>query len=147
MSVGPARSLYRSTVLARGKFPRHRGLLGDPRARVFLAENPLCGDRVSLELVVRSELSLAFDGHACLLCVASTDLLAELVAGASRELSVERIQGFLTMLETGEGQASDDLSALLEVRALPIRVACVRLTWDVLLGELVGMSVDGMPTR
>ncbi len=147
MSVGPARSLYRSTVLARGKSPRHRGLLGDPRARVLLAENPLCGDRVSLELVVRSELSLAFDGHACLLCVASTDLLAELVSGASRELTVVRIRGFLKMLETGEGRASDELAALLEVRALPIRVACVRLTWDVLLGELVGMSVDGMPTR
>lgn len=147
MSVGPARSLYRSTVLARGKSPRHRGLVGDPRARVLLAENPLCGDRVSLELVVRSELSLAFDGHACLLCVASTDLLADLVSGSSCELAVAQIQGFLTMLETGEGQASDDLSALLEVRALPIRMACVRLTWDVLLGELVGMSVDGMAKR
>ena len=145
MSVGPARSLYRSTVLARGKSPHHRGLLGDPHALVFLAENPLCGDRVSLELVVRSELSLAFDGHACLLCVASTDLLADLVSGASCALAVARIQGFLTMLETGEGKASDELSALLEVRALPIRVACVRLTWDVLLRELSG--VDGMPER
>jgi F420-0:gamma-glutamyl ligase-like protein len=60
---------------------------------------------------------------------------------------VARIQDFLTRLDTGEGQVSDELSALLEVRALPIRVACVRLTWGVLLGELLGMRVDAVPTR
>ena len=145
MSSNAARSLYRSTVLARGKSPRHRGLVGDPHARVLRAENPLCGDRVSLELGVRPKLSLSFDGHACLLCVASTDLLAELASGSSQELLLAQIQDFLTMLDTGEGQVSDELSALLEVRALPIRVACVRLTWDVLLGEL--LLGDAMPTR
>lgn len=133
------RALYRSSLGARGKAPRYRGLSGDAGARLVEAENPVCGDRLTLEVgETIAGLTLRFDGHACLLCVASVDHLAEAVEGASRAVARERVRRFLDALDTGDREklASLNVDALLEARAWPIRVACVRLPWRALEAHL-----------
>jgi nitrogen fixation NifU-like protein len=75
-------SAYREIVLEHFRHPRNRGPLS--AADVSLeGANPLCGDRVRIELRVVDETitDAGFTADACVLCVASASLLTEHVRG------------------------------------------------------------------
>jgi nitrogen fixation NifU-like protein len=75
-------SALRAVVLEHFRHPRNRGPLAGADASAEGA-NPLCGDRVRVEL--RSErgtiADARFTADACALCVASASLLTERVRG------------------------------------------------------------------
>jgi nitrogen fixation protein NifU and related proteins len=75
-------STLRAVVLEHFRHPRNRGRLDGADASVEGA-NPLCGDRVRVEL--RSDqgtiADARFTADACALCVASASLLTERVRG------------------------------------------------------------------
>lgn len=75
-------SALRAIVLEHFRRPRNRGRLDRPDASVEGA-NPLCGDRVRVEL--RAEhgtiADARFTADACALCVAAASLLTERVRG------------------------------------------------------------------
>ncbi|HEV8446750.1 MAG TPA: iron-sulfur cluster assembly scaffold protein [Gemmatimonadaceae bacterium] len=75
-------SAVRAVVLEHFRHPRNRGRLDGADASVEGA-NPLCGDRVRVEL--RAEqgtiADARFTADACALCVASASLLTERVRG------------------------------------------------------------------
>ena len=85
-------STYREIVLEHFRHPRNRGPLATADVSVEGA-NPLCGDRVRVELRMVDETiaDAAFTADACVLCVASASLLTEHVRGMraseARELS------------------------------------------------------------
>ena len=59
--------LYREVILDHYKAPRNHGLL-DPNDAVAEGQNPLCGDEVSLDLVVDTEgriSEVGFQGQGC----------------------------------------------------------------------------------
>jgi nitrogen fixation NifU-like protein len=86
--------------------------------------NPLCGDRVRIELRLSNGTvaDARFTGDSCAICTASADLLAEMISGRS----VVRI----------EELTADDLLALLEADIRPSRMKCVTLPLQVLMGAL-----------
>ena len=76
------RELYQDVILDHSRHPRHFGPL-EHATHVGEGYNPLCGDRVRIEL--RSEHGVIADARftadACALCVASASLVTERVRG------------------------------------------------------------------
>jgi nitrogen fixation NifU-like protein len=75
---------YGATVLEHFRRPRnHRRLDAPSVARE--AYNPLCGDRVRVELVIDNDAitSAAFTANACAICTASASLLTERLTGVA----------------------------------------------------------------
>ena len=121
--------LYGGVILERFRHPRHFGELPGADA-VHEDVNPLCGDRLRVELRLgpdREVEAIRFQGDACAIATASADLLAEMVEGrpASDALRLER-------------------DALVSALGAPIRASrlgCVSLPLAVLRGAL-GAGAD-----
>jgi nitrogen fixation NifU-like protein len=113
---------YRERVLDHYQNPRHRGHLASPD-RVGEADNPICGDRVRLELSLDEEghvVDAAFTGDGCIICLASASMLAELAHGMhTDELEELDEQGLLEIVgvELGRARRQCALVALQSLRA------------------------------
>ena len=107
------------TILEHFRRPRRRGALDAPGAAAE-ATNPLCGDRIRVEVAVRDgRLAAArFHAEACAVCVAAASLLLERVEGGT----------------IPEARAVDDpaLLALLDATLPPARLRCATLPLDAL---------------
>jgi len=75
---------YGATVLEHFRRPRNQRALERPTA-TREGYNPLCGDRVRIELDIADDtiLAAAFTANACAICTASASLLTERVSGLS----------------------------------------------------------------
>ena len=73
---------FRAVVLEHFRRPRNRGALAGASVSVEGA-NPLCGDRIRVELQVHDGAILAagFTADACAICIASASVLTERVRG------------------------------------------------------------------
>ena len=116
--------LYGGVILERFRHPRHFGELPGADA-VYEDVNPLCGDRLRVELRLgagREVEAIRFQGDACAIATASADLLAEMVEGRPAEdaLRLER----------------DALVAALGAPIRASRLGCVSLPLAVLRGAL-----------
>jgi nitrogen fixation NifU-like protein len=79
-------SLYAEDILDHYKHPRNFGQLDDPDIHVE-ANNPLCGDRLSMDLRVRDGVveDVRFTGRGCAISQASASMLTEQMLGARLE--------------------------------------------------------------
>lgn len=113
------RVLYSSVIHDRFRRPRFRGELAEPDA-AFEDVNPLCGDRVRLELRFADSViaQARFRGDSCAICTASADILVEMAHGQP--------------LAWVDGIAISDLLARLEADIRPSRMKCVTLPLQVL---------------
>jgi nitrogen fixation NifU-like protein len=75
---------YGERVLEHFRRPRNQRRLESPSV-AREAYNPLCGDRVRVELAIDRDVisSAAFTANACAICTASASLLTERLAGGS----------------------------------------------------------------
>ena len=76
--------LYHDAIMAHARTPHHAGALASADARAT-ADNPLCGDRVTVELKLDGN-RVADMGHTvrgCALCQASASMLADGAIGAA----------------------------------------------------------------
>jgi nitrogen fixation NifU-like protein len=82
--------------------------------------NPLCGDRVRVELRLEGEVirEARFTANACAVCVASASVLTDLVRDAP--------------LDDVESLTTEELLRLLDARLPKARLACVSLPLTVL---------------
>ena len=116
--------LYGGVILERFRHPRYFGELPGADA-VHEDVNPLCGDRLRVELRLGADREIEtvrFQGDACAIATASADLLAEMVEGRSAPdaLRLER----------------DALVAALGAPIRASRLPCVALPRAVLRGAL-----------
>jgi nitrogen fixation NifU-like protein len=134
------RDLYRELILDHARSPRNFRRL--PNA-THTAEgiNPLCGDKLHLDLVVDADNRVAdigFDGSGCAISMASASLLTETVANlsvAEAEACFEAVSGRLTgavELQSVPGVDLSKLRALDGVREYPTRIKCATLAWHAL---------------
>jgi nitrogen fixation NifU-like protein len=116
-------SLYGEVVQEHSRRPRNQGALEAPHV-AHEGVNPLCGDKVRIELRFEGDRIAAagFTAEACMVATAAASLLTELVQGRSREEAAA-----LT-----EDQLVDALRAPLR----PSRRKCATLPLDVLRGAL-----------
>jgi len=120
-------SAYSAVVLEHFRRPRNRGSLAEP-TMAQEGVNPLCGDRVKIELRIEGNTvrEARFSANACAICVASASILTELVQGAP-----------LAEVET---LTVDDLLGSLKAEIPPARVQCVRLPLTVLHTGLMQLA-------
>jgi nitrogen fixation NifU-like protein len=112
-------SAYSPVVLEHFRRPRNRGTLVEPTMSQE-GVNPLCGDRVKIELRIEGDTvrEARFAANACAICVASASILTELVQGAR--------------LDDIETVTVEDLIRSLQADIPQARVQCVRLPLTVL---------------
>lgn len=134
------RDLYQEVIVDHGRRPRNFGPLpgANHRAEGF---NPLCGDRLTLQLQVVDGLILdaRFEGAGCAISTASASLMTEALKGRLASDAEALFASFHAML-IGERQVTDaalgKLEALAGVREFPIRIKCATLAWHALLAAL-----------
>ncbi len=122
---------YRERVLDHYQHPRHRGHLEAPD-QVGEAENPLCGDRVQVELHLNGTGTVAeaaFTGEGCVIALAAASMLMEHIQGRPLE-ELRRL-----------GEA--DVAQWLGMDLRPARRACARVALEALWAALNGG--DGSP--
>lgn len=134
MSDSPA-DLYVEVVLDHARWPRHKG---PPEYASGHADgfNPLCGDRVEVWVdsaggVVRD---VGFEGEGCAISTASASIMTEAIAGHGVGEAREAIHRFLRAVtaepdDAEEGALDPALTALAQIRRLPMRVKCATMAW------------------
>jgi nitrogen fixation NifU-like protein len=120
--------LYREQIIERYKNPRHRGVL-DPHDITYEDDNPLCGDRIRIDLRVGADdivTEAAFSGQGCSISQASADLLIETIIGKS--------------LDDVRALGKDDILDLLGIELGPVRLKCALLSLKVVKAGVYGMA-------
>ncbi|RLT38935.1 MAG: SUF system NifU family Fe-S cluster assembly protein [Chloroflexi bacterium] len=109
--------LYRDYILEHYRRPHNFGVLAEPSA-TFEGANPLCGDRITMQLTVKDGVvtDVGFTGRGCAISQASASLLTDEIKGKP----VESVTGF----------RADDLLELLGIEISPARLKCAMLSFD-----------------
>ena len=137
--------MYQQHLIQLYKDKAHRRPL--EASEVLAAErNPACGDEISLGFRIEDGriTEIAHQSQACSVTLASARAMCGAVEGLTPEEARERL-GAARAFFDGEGEWAEswgvpDLPALGEVRAFPMRMACVRLPWDALAVALARVS-------
>jgi nitrogen fixation NifU-like protein len=136
--VNDLNALYREAIRQRAANPAGYRQEIDATHQ-FEEYNPLCGDRILVQLRIRQEQveAASFDGEACAICMASASLLCETTPGhpVSRLQDLhDRLQAALDSDHDIDG--IDPLKPLLGVRSYPSRVRCATLPWSAAMKAL-----------
>ena len=120
--------LYREVILDHYKNPRHRGTL-EPHDFTYEDENPLCGDKLRLDVVLDDERRVkdaVFSGRGCAISQASADMLTESIVGKS--------------LAEVKQLSKDDILDMLGIELGPVRLKCALLSLKVLKAGAYGLE-------
>lgn len=139
------RELYQQVILDHNKSPRNFRTIEKPS---FFLEgfNPLCGDNVTIYLVVDENQiikDISFQGSGCAISKASASLMTSMIKGKSIEEAKKLFDKFhhLVTAKVDEIVNLDELGKLAVfsgVREFPARVKCASLPWHTMIGALVG---------
>jgi NifU-like protein involved in Fe-S cluster formation len=133
--------LYHEKLVERAQAGRARGRLEQPD-RTATLDNPLCGDRVTIDLKM-ADGKILEAGHrtrGCLLCEAASALIVERAPGASAASLADLTDAVRNFLQK-DGPAPADWGAVEEfapVRKVKSRQDCVLLPFRALSQALAG---------
>ena len=128
--------LYQEVILDHNRRPRNFRELPPP-ARRAEGFNPLCGDRLTLYLVVEGGTisDVSFQGSGCAISKASASLMTEALKGKTLGEAERLFDRFHDMVTSSMDTPPADLgklSVLAGVREFPMRVKCASLAWHTL---------------
>jgi NifU-like protein involved in Fe-S cluster formation len=101
------------------------------------AANPICGDKVTLDLEVKNEVivALGYEAKACVICQASASAMAAALEGQP-QTQIAALRTALKAMLSENGQAPDGFSDFEAVRPYPSRHGCVLLPFNAALDAL-----------
>lgn len=120
--------LYRELIIDRYRHPLYRGEL-QPNDVTFEDENPLCGDRIRIDLRLDGEDRVSeatFSGQGCAISQVSADLLMESIRGKTLE-EVKRL-------------TKEHVLDMLGIELGPVRLKCALLSLKVLKAGVYGLG-------
>ena len=120
--------LYREVILDHYKNPRHKGKL-DPHDFTYEDENPLCGDKLRIDVRLDDQqrvADVAFSGRGCAISQASASMLTESIVGKS--------------LDEVKQLSKDDILEMLGIELGPVRLKCALLSLKVLKAGAYGLA-------
>ena len=134
-----AQELYQEAIKALAAAGTGHGRLDAPDAHALL-DNPLCGDRVEIEVKLSAGhiAALAHRVKGCLLCRAAAAAIGQRATGASAE-EIERLAAQLTEMIERSGPPPEgwpELAAFAPVHGHRSRYGCVLLPFESLLVAL-----------
>lgn len=119
---------YRELIIDRYKNPHHKGIL-EPSDISFEDDNPLCGDRIRIDIRVDENdiiKEAVFSGKGCAISQASADLLIESIIGKP----IEEIKSL----------SKEDILEMLGIELGPVRLKCALLSLKVLKAGVYGLG-------
>ena len=129
--------MYQSVIIEHDRSPRNFRVLEHPSHHAE-GSNPLCGDRVSVDLQVDADgriTDVAFQGSGCAISRASASMMTTVLKGKTTAEAQELFERFHAMLTGGPAGAQPSapllgkLVAFQGVAAFPMRVKCATLPW------------------
>ena len=120
--------MYREVILDHYKNPHNHGTL-DPNDFTFEDENPLCGDKLRIDVRLdaqRRVTDVAFSGSGCAISQASASMLTDSILGKSLD-ELKRL-------------GKDDILELLGIELGPVRLKCALLSLKVLKAGAYGLD-------
>jgi nitrogen fixation NifU-like protein len=135
----PLESMYQEIILDHYRNPHHKGLREPFDAEVHHV-NPLCGDEVTLRIVLKDAVGepvvedVSFDSLGCSISQASASVMTDLVIGKPVSEAMEVSQAFLELMQSkGEVVPDEDVLedavAFAGVSKYPARIKCALLGW------------------
>lgn len=135
---------YSEIIIEHSQFPHHHGTIENP-THEGQGENPFCGDRVKLQLLVNPEGIIeeaTAESVGCAISMASASLLATHLHGLSLQQAEELFERIHEAILKGPDEERDqqlgELAALAFAGRYPSRVKCATLPWHVLKHALAG---------
>ncbi len=127
--------LYRRVIMDHYKNPRNRGKFEEGALTVDL-NNPTCGDRISLQLIVEDDIvkDARFTGEGCSISMSSASMMTEAVKGRTFDEAMDLAGRFSRQMmgESVDFDDYEDLEALSGVNKFPARIKCATLAWNAL---------------
>ena len=125
--------IYREQILDLARNPVNQGTL-DPNNASFEDTNPLCGDRIRIDLRINDDVveDIAFSGRGCAISQAAASVLTEMVKGQP--------------VSNAAAISNDDMLDELGVEISPARIKCALLGLHVLRVALDEYQRNGSTT-
>lgn len=127
--------LYRRVIMDHYKNPRNRGTFDNDAVTVNL-NNPTCGDRISLQLLLKDGIvqEAKYTGEGCSISMSSASMMTEAVKGKTMDQALDMANRFSSLMKGEEVDFDDyeDLDALSGVNKFPARIKCATLAWNAL---------------
>ena len=142
--------LYQEVVMDHNRRPRN---FRKPEGANREAEgfNPLCGDQITLYLVVNGGVieDVGFQAIGCAISKASASMMTETVKRLSVEDAKKVFQEFHSMITQKEfdADALGDAELLAGVSRYPARIKCAALPWHALNSAIDGTRADVVSTE
>ena len=148
----PLNDLYREIVMDHYRTPRNRGELPTPPAQRADGHNPLCGDEISVYVVINGDVieDIKLTGHGCSISQASSSMMSTAVKGRNLEQTRELVARFKELMTSESADSSDqalrelgEIAALSGVSKFPVRIKCATLAWNTLTQALDDIPQQG----
>jgi nitrogen fixation protein NifU and related proteins len=138
--------LYQQVILDHNKKPRNFHKL-DGANRTAEGYNPLCGDQLSVYLLLEDEVvkDISFEGQGCAISKAAASMMTQSVKGKTKRDAETLFDEFHRMV-TGQLDAEATpnhlgrLTIFSGVRDFPARVKCASLSWHTMHAALHGQD-------
>jgi len=130
--------LYQERIVALAKAKTGAGKLASP-TKSARRDNPLCGDRVTIDVTVDGNGKIAEIAHqvrGCLLCQASASALASVAVGRDVASIVDLRHDAERAIGRESGEAHEPFTAFAPVRKYKSRQECVLLPFEALQDAL-----------
>ena len=142
------KDLYADVIMEHFRNPRGFRTLSADEVMADVS-NSLCGDRLRFRIRVREGIieEIAYDGHGCMICMASASLMAGVVRGVTVAEALSLGEDFRRMLagtldENGLKRLGA-AAALGDVARYPVRRKCAELAWRGLAAALRPSGENG----
>lgn len=119
--------MYREHILDHSQNPRNYGTLEEPVSIRREEYNPLCGDRLTVEVRVEDDkvTAVRFHGHGCAISQAAMSMLSEAMVGKTVD-EVKQI-------------GKKDLLDMLGIPISPVRLKCALLSLKAVKAGVYGV--------
>lgn len=135
---------YSDIIIEHSQFPHHHGRIESPTHQ-GRGENPFCGDRITLQLLVDDEgviQQAAVESVGCAISMASASLMATYLHGLrfsqAQALYAQVHRAVMKGPDADLAEQLGELAALSFAGRYPSRVKCATLPWHVLRHVLAG---------
>lgn len=137
MSHSNLEQLYRQVIMDHYKTPRNRGLVTMDDKVIVELNNPSCGDKLNVALVIEDNIikDAKFDGDGCSISMSSASMMTQEVQGKTVQEALTMSQLFSQMMlnqDEHDFEILGDAQALEGVAKFPARIKCATLAWKAL---------------
>jgi len=141
---GDLNDLYQEVILDHSKSPRNFHKM-DTANRVAKGHNPLCGDNITLYLVMDGDTikDIAFLGSGCAISKASASILTTALKGKTKSEVKSLFDKVHKMVTSGKADSEDlgKLAVFAGVHKFPARVKCAILPWHAAVASMEGNTM------